>query len=486
MLLRHGATPLLIALAACGDGDGSPSTVGSGGSSSSAASSTGAAPGSSSATSASSTASTGTGGVDPDDPYGCLQGSAPPRPASIPEGYRPYTCWSQKPQCMLWIPEDPETMVDPIEWEPCAGGAPGGEGCRQMRRPWYAGSGDAIGYLPELDSSAAEPLLRLIRVGSDQAGQTWGEYLVGEPDGPVRFSMREPWSQDDACIHSDDDLTDGVWVLGPHGDDTVPIEQASLDGLIVVDVAAKAISLPYRGDDASTPGWHAGASGIARFTSAALYLHNRDFTSETLLHSAATDAAGLAATTNYAVVGEAALWEVGSLSGRYGIRAYDPERGPHDLIRYLDDPTRGAGTPGTDGVDLVWMEGRDWQPELYTYAERDIMTSPFTTDTGALKPRRLRRDLATELGLGERAFRVACGRAAKSGGASRKDIQIVRLSDGQGWNLLHTQQLWHPFVIGMTCDEIFLKVSFWVDGEGQGSTIQRIRFDALGEGLPPD
>jgi len=65
----------------------------------------------------------------------------------------------------------------------------------------------------------------------------------------------------------------------------------------------------------------------------------------------------------------------------------------------------------------------------------------------------------------------------------------ARLSDGQGWNLLHTQQLWHAStVVGMTCDEIFLVVQIW-EGEGgepNGSTIQRIRFDALGEGLPPD
>jgi len=41
-------------------------------------------------------------------------------------------------------------------------------------------------------------------------------------------------------------------------------------------------------------------------------------------------------------------------------------------------------------------------------------------------------------------------------------------------------------VIGMTCNEIFLVVQIWEDGEPNGSTIQRIRFDALGEGLPPD
>lgn len=38
----------------------------------------------------------------------------------------------------------------------------------------------------------------------------------------------------------------------------------------------------------------------------------------------------------------------------------------------------------------------------------------------------------------------------------------------------------------MTCDELFLMALTWVDGQVQGVTLQRIRFDALGEGLPPD
>lgn len=488
------AASLLLLAAACGDGDATSASSSSGGAGGAGASSSTASSGSSTVATSSSSSSTttGAGAGNPDDPYGCLQGAAPSRPASIPEGYRPYTCWSDKPQCMLWIPEDPETMVEPLEWEPCAEGAPGGDGCRQMKRPWWRGGNTAIGAtypaLPQIDQMGDTTLLHVAR--ADIVGQgsddSWVEWDVYEVDGPALYAMRKHVPGKVECGYQDYDVTSGIWTIAPNGDDTVPIEQSPLDGLIVVDVAAKDISLPYRADDASTPGWSAGANGIIRFTSPALYLHDRDFTTETLLHSAGTDPAGISATTNFAVVGDAALWEVGGLSGHFGIRAYDPERGSHDLVRYLDDPTRGAATPGTDGVDLVWMEGRDWQPDLYTYAERDIMTSPFTTDPAALQPRRLRKNLATRMGTANDAFRVGCGRAAKSGGAAAKDIQIVRLADGQGWNLLYTQQLWHPNVIGMTCDEIFLVVQFWVDGEPQGPTIQRIRFDSLGEGLPPD
>jgi len=76
--------------------------------------------------------------------------------------------------------------------------------------------------------------------------------------------------------------------------------------------------------------------------------------------------------------------------------------------------------------------GEDYQPDLYTYATRSMMTAPFTTDLAALKPRRLRSDLHAGFGISNDRFHVACGRAAKSGGASRKDIQIVRLPTARG------------------------------------------------------
>ena len=197
-------------------------------------------------------------------------------------------------------------------------------------------------------------------------------------------------------------------------------------------------------------------------------------------------ARGPGATSAKTMVGETILWAV-STSSTVGIRAYDPVRGPHDLIRYPDDPTRGAGSPGTDGVDLVWMEGSGRQPGDATYPTRSIMTSPWTTDPAALKPRRLRSDLDTGFATDDSRFRVGCGRAAKGGGVSNHDAQIVNLADGTGWNLVHTPQVWRTStVVGLTCDEIILVVQYWEGGVIQGATLQRIRFDALGEPLPPD
>jgi hypothetical protein len=408
----------------------------------------------------------------------------------MPEGYRPWACWSQKPQCMVWIPDDPATQVEPLEWEPCAPGSPGGDGCRQMKRPWWtdgAGIGATFPAVPELDLRGPRPLLRLARESRDDANLSawWVEWDVYELDGPARFAMRKAGGTGAECGYQDYDLTEGFWVLGAIGDDTVPISESPLNGLVFIDTEERRISLPFRDDTPKKASWWAGAQGFVRLSGGVVHLHDHALSTDVELQSPASDPIGASATSNLEMVSSAVLWEV-STSNTLGIRAYDPERGPHDLVRYLDDPSRGAGTPGTDGVDLVWMEGSGRKPGDFTYPVRSIMTSPWTTDPAALQPRRLRSDIAPNFGTNNDGFRVGCGRAAKLG-ATPKDVQIVRLADGQAWHLPHTHQVWQSTrVVGLTCDEIFLVVNFWSEGAVQGATLQRIRFDSLGEGLPPD
>src|SRR5690606_27339005 len=123
---------------------------------------------------------------------------------------------------------------------------------------------------------------------------------------------------------------------------------------------------------------------------------------------------------------------------------------------------RGAGSVGTDGVDLVWMEGSGRVLGEHHYPTRDIVTAPFTTDPAALQPRRLRSQIAPQFGDWSQAYEVACGRAARKGASSGRGVQIVRLSDGRGWELPETPFVWRPStIVGMTCDEIFLVVQTW-------------------------
>jgi hypothetical protein len=473
-------------LVACGDASSTTSTSTSSGSGG-ATSSGPVGPG---PVSASSGSTTGTGTINPDDPYGCMIGDGPSRPPSIPEGWRPWTCWSQLPECALWIPDDPATMVEPLEWEDCAAGSPAGDGCRQMTRPWWR-DGGAIGAtqpaVPELDRSGSATLLRFVRASLTGLGSedSYGEWVVYELDGPATMAFRLPVQGPIECGYQDYDLSEGTWVLAPKGDNSVPIADSTLDGAMLVELGTGVVTLPFRDDLPGSSSWRAGAAWVTRSVGEKLSLHDHSFSTEVLLQDPSVDPLGAYATSAIQIVGDGVVWEVAT-SSQVGIRAYDPERGPHDLIRYLEDPTRGAGAPGTDGIDLVWMEGRGLGPDDFVYPERDVMTASFTTDPDALEPRRLRSDVSTALGALGDNFKVGCGYAARHG-ATIKDVQLVRLDDGRAWYLDHVPQVWQASSIaGMTCDEIFLTVQFWVDGRPQGSTIQRIRFDALGDGVPPD
>jgi hypothetical protein len=482
--------PVLPVLLACGDGGSSEAGATSSGGHGGAGSSSGpTGPGSVSASSASS--STGGGGINPDDPYGCVIGQIPSAPPSIPEGWRPWTCWDSQRHCTLWIPEDPETMMDPLEWEPCSPGVPVDDGCQQLKRTWDSGGepkiGDVFPAIPELDLLGSTRFLRLARTSITAQGSpdSYAEWTVYELDGPGRMALRLPVLEPVECGYQENDLSEGFWILAPKGHNTVPISESPHDGAMLIDVASRQVTLPYRDDQPGGSAWRVGAMRLTQYSGGTLYLHDHAFTEQITLQAPGQDPLGAAATSNVNILGDAVVWEV-TTSSTVGIRAYDPVLGPHDLVRYLDDPTRGAGTPATDGVDLVWMEGSGRDRNDVTYPVRDVMTSPFTTDPAALRPRRLRSDPSESFGASGSEFEIGCGRAAKDG-VSPKDVQIVRLTDGQAWRLEHTQQLWHAStIVGLTCDEIFLVVQTWVDGEPQGSTLQRIRFDALGEGIPPD
>jgi hypothetical protein len=140
---------------------------------------------------------------------------------------------------------------------------------------------------------------------------------------------------------------------------------------------------------------------------------------------------------------------------------------------------------GTDGQHLVWMEGEGKAgPGEVSYAKASVMAAPFTTDPEQLAPKRLR---SIPTGLPPVSpWIVGCGYAANE--YNTHQILVVRLSDGQSWELKDPdpsaplQQHWfYSSVYAITCDEIFVKA-----GVGMAANIARIRLDALGPGMAPD
>jgi len=199
-----------------------------------------------------------------------------------------------------------------------------------------------------------------------------------------------------------------------------------------------------------------------------------------LLHDAATDPDGLPMNGQVLFVGNTGLFQVGNYS-EDAIMSFDGTA-THDLIRFPHDKTRGAENIGTDGLDMVWTLGENRPVNQPVYPTRSIYTSPYTTESTKLAPRRLRSDPSAEFGLEEAQFAVGCGFAGRVISAT-DNVEIVRLSDGVGWILQGTKDWKWIEVLGFTCDEAIVEAIPTVPGT---FALARVKLDSLGTALPPD
>jgi hypothetical protein len=167
------------------------------------------------------------------------------------------------------------------------------------------------------------------------------------------------------------------------------------------------------------------------------------------------------------------------------------DRGAFALRTFGNDTTRAAADLGTDGVNLVWIEGSDRSAADVEgpYPARAIYTAPFTTNPAELEPRRLRAWEPTSI-TNSYPPAVGCGyalffapRPGNSGDPSGvfRDLLLVRLKDGLAWKLASPADYqfgaaWDS-PLAVTCNEVFATA---------GLNIRRVRIDSLGDGLAPD
>jgi hypothetical protein len=101
-------------------------------------------------------------------------------------------------------------------------------------------------------------------------------------------------------------------------------------------------------------------------------------------------------------------------------------------------PGDAVSSFGTDGVDLVWIEGS---------IASALFTSPYTTTASGLQPRRVTsvadvpKSTPLVVGCGYAAFEISGG------------IRIVRLSDGGSFTLSDARGWSNP--VALTCSELF-------------------------------
>ena len=64
----------------------------------------------------------------------------------------------------------------------------------------------------------------------------------------------------------------------------------------------------------------------------------------------------------------------------YRVLRWTEQDGVRALVGFGNDYTKGAGQPGSDGVDLVWTQGENMGYDDYSFPDRRIMTSKFSTE----------------------------------------------------------------------------------------------------------
>jgi hypothetical protein len=176
---------------------------------------------------------------------------------------------------------------------------------------------------------------------------------------------------------------------------------------------------------------------------------------------------------NFVIHEDAIFWSAVTLNGG-GIGVWTPQEGTRPFIRWVGDPTKKAGGFGTDGVDMVWSQGNKQSASDPDFIG-SIMTSLYTTDPQAVKPRRL-RSYTKQIALA--GWSVGCGYAANIYNIA---TIVVRLSDGVSWVLPNTSTMSFDDPIGVTCDEVYVFGRY-----GGVRNIARVRLDSLGSGTPPD
>ncbi|HEY8141811.1 MAG TPA: hypothetical protein VIG06_04040, partial [Kofleriaceae bacterium] len=253
------------------------------------------------------------------------------------------------------------------------------------------------------------------------------------------------------------------------------------DALLIGQIGRLQPELVWRDATASTASWSVGAGWLVRGAAPEreLFLHSPDLERQVALYSAARDPDRMAPAGGLPrVIGRDVLFEVGG-SGGHALMAYDVERGLHPLVP--GGRAQADGNAGTDGRHLVWTRGEGGAGPDGVFPRRSIVAADYTTDPGAIRPRRLRSDPNPTIGAHDMRFAVGCGFAGRNAMPPR-DLLLVRIADGASWQLAAVPGWSWGQVLGFTCQEAFVTVF----SRSQGISIARVRLDSLGPGRPPD
>ena len=344
----------------------------------------------------------------------------------------------------------------------------------QVLDPDWQGQTFTVG-IPLVD---VDPLGRaLIYVIRENIADKYAMYVVADLDGTIRFALLQPiTSSAPGCMLYLQAINDGRHILTAQGDDASDDGPSKFGGGIGGPIDELHPRVLYKNAEAGALAWRCSERWVAKYAPPfVLTVHPWDMSDEVVVTSTATDPQN--PKVNQTVMhGDALFFQTSSLATS-GLNVWDPVNGTRPFIRWLNDPTRAAANLGTDGVDLVWSEGSDQDPNTQVYQTRSVMTSPYTIDPASLAPRRLRSQPDDIQAIYH--WEVSCGYGVFDGGSN--NVMLVRISDGRGWFIPTTPSQRIYLHRGVTCNEVLAA------GQVNGTfTLFRIRIDSLGPGLAPD
>jgi hypothetical protein len=304
--------------------------------------------------------------------------------------------------------------------------------------------------------------------------------VVGEADGPLHLAIVESGG---ACsLGTYVSIHDGHVVYTAGQDKSTssgpsPVQYGAIGGAL--DDVPRVIRLATAG---LVPDYYAGANAFFEWGGG---LTLRSWTDGSSLAALSLSDPGDPGEPGFQ--GDALYFQVADLDYSR-IKIYTPANGLRDLISYGNDVSHNAADFGTDGVDMLWVEGigRSQGGIGQRFATYDIMTAPYTTDATSVQKRRL-RSAATEL-FRIAPFAVGCGYASREvyqvdpDGSVQQGVRIVRIADGFSWKLLNTESRAWAAPVALTCEEVFVNTF----AAGSGTNLARVRLDSLGAGEPPD
>ncbi|MFO0668209.1 MAG: hypothetical protein U0235_01105 [Polyangiaceae bacterium] len=309
--------------------------------------------------------------------------------------------------CRIDVPADASATPPPIEWEPCGSEVPTVPGCRQMARSWPAS--DLAGY-PKINplawggrSSTGDALLMF--------GRITGRYiyrLIAEPDGHVLSAFREDAvARDPGCI------------LYPYNTSSNRFAYALLErfadggsrgyAAVIGTIAPRdeRVVLRELTADPGGPGYLASAAGLIRLYGKLTLRDWNDVDASTFLGPTDEGAPGMIFPQ-----GDDIFWASGTLAIEKH-KVWTRDAGSRDFLGFGSDTTQGAADLGTDGKDMVWLEGSERSdPTSPFFPKVAVRAAPYTSDPAKLTPRTLRTDMGP-YGFGGTPFVVGCGYAAR-------------------------------------------------------------------------